>query len=86
MSPSAPIRVWVDGETVSDASHAVSAFDRGLTLADGVFETMRVLNGVAPMAGAHLGRLAHGAERLGLVLPGQARPRIAPTRRPPRCA
>lgn len=71
MSPSAPIRVWVDGETVSDASHAVSAFDRGLTLADGVFETMRVLNGVAPMAGAHLGRLAHGAERLGLVLPDE---------------
>ncbi len=69
MSHAAPIRVWIDGETVSDASRAVSAFDRGLTLGDGVFETMRVLNGVAPMAAAHLARLSHGADRLGLMLP-----------------
>ncbi len=69
MTPASPIRVWVDGDVVHDASHAVSAFDRGLTLADGVFETMRVLGGVAPMAAAHLDRLAVGAERLGLVLP-----------------
>ncbi len=69
MTPPSPIRVWVDGELVPDASHAVSAFDRGLTLADGVFETIRVLNGVAPMAAAHLARLAGGAERLGLLLP-----------------
>ena len=69
MKNSAPIRVWIDGEIVHDASRAVSAFDRGLTLADGVFETMRVLNGVAPLAAAHLARLALGAERLGLVLP-----------------
>lgn len=64
-----PIRAWVDGEAVHDASHAVSAFDRGLMLGDGIFETIRVLNGVAPMAAAHLARLAAGAERLGLVLP-----------------
>lgn len=69
MTASAPIRVWVDGETVNDPSRAISAFDRGLTLADGVFETMRVLNGIAPMAAAHLARLTHGADRLGLVLP-----------------
>jgi branched-chain amino acid aminotransferase len=69
MKSSAPIRVWIDGEIVHDASRAVSAFDRGLTLADGVFETMRVLNGIAPMAAAHLARLAVGADRLGLVMP-----------------
>jgi branched-chain amino acid aminotransferase len=69
MKSSAPIRVWIDGEIVHDASRAVSAFDRGLTLADGVFETMRVLNGIAPMANAHLARLALGADRLGLVMP-----------------
>lgn len=77
MTPSTPIRVWVDGEIVADASHAVSAFDRGLTLADGIFETLRVLNGVAPMAAAHLARLAHGAERLGLVLPAALDDHIA---------
>ncbi len=69
MSAPQSIGVWIDGELVADPMHAVSAFDRGLTLADGVFETMRVLNGVAPMAVAHLTRLASGAERLGLVLP-----------------
>jgi branched-chain amino acid aminotransferase len=77
MSHAAPIRVWIDGELVSDASRAVSAFDRGLTLADGVFETMRVLNGVAPLAHAHLARLAHGAECLGLVLPDDLPAHIA---------
>ena len=77
MTPASPIRVWVDGDVVLDASHAVSAFDRGLTLADGVFETMRVLNGVAPMAAAHLDRLAVGAERLGLVLPDGLQAHIA---------
>jgi branched-chain amino acid aminotransferase len=69
VTSSVPIRVWVDGDIVPDASHAVSAFDRGLTLADGVFETIRVLNGIAPMVTAHLSRLAIGAQRLGLVLP-----------------
>lgn len=69
MSPAATIRVWVDGDLVHDGSRALSAFDRGLTLADGIFETMRVLNGIAPMAAEHLARLATGADRLGLVLP-----------------
>jgi len=69
MSDGAPFRVWVDGDLIEDASHAVSAFDRGLTLADGVFETIRVLGGVAPLVRAHLARLALGAERLGLVMP-----------------
>ncbi len=69
MTAPAPIRVWIDGESVHDASRAVSAFDRGLTLADGVFETIRVLNGVAPLASAHVARLTHGADRLGLVMP-----------------
>jgi len=69
MSAAQSIGVWIDGEPVADANRAISAFDRGLTLADGVFETIRVLNGVAPMAVAHLTRLAAGAERLELVLP-----------------
>ena len=69
MSDASPFRVWVDGDLIEDASHAVSAFDRGLMLGDGVFETIRVLGGVAPMAPAHLARLTLGAERLGLVMP-----------------
>ena len=69
MSDAAPFRVWVDGDLIEDANRAVSAFDRGLMLADGVFETIRVLSGVAPMVSAHLARLALGTERLGLVMP-----------------
>ncbi len=69
MSTAPAIRVWIDGESVTDAARAISAFDRGLTLADGVFETIRVLNGVAPMLAAHMARLGAGADRLGLVLP-----------------
>lgn len=69
MSAPSPVRAWVDGEAVEDASRAVSAFDRGLMLADGIFETMRVLNGVVPMLSAHMARLAVGAERLGLLIP-----------------
>ena len=70
----APIRVWIDGELLHDATRAVSAFDRGLTLGDGVFETMRVLNGIVPMATAHLARLALGAERL-ILRPTTGMPR-----------
>lgn len=72
-----PIRAWVDGELIADSTRAVSAFDRGLMLGDGVFETMRVLNGIAPMAAAHLARLERGAERLGLVLPANLGEHIA---------
>jgi branched-chain amino acid aminotransferase len=69
MNQNSLIRVWVDGETSFDPNHAVSAFDRGLTLADGVFELMRVINGIALKAPAHLARLERGAARLGIVLP-----------------
>lgn len=47
----------------------LSALDRGLMLADGLFETMRVSNGVVFRPGAHLGRLHAAARRLGLPLP-----------------
>jgi branched-chain amino acid aminotransferase len=69
MTSSSSIRVWVDGQPVDGDHRAVSAFDRGLTLADGVFELMRVINGVALKLPAHLARLERGAEKLGLVLP-----------------
>lgn len=41
--------------------------DRGLALGDGLFETIRVVAGVAPLEGLHWQRLAAGAQRLGLV-------------------
>ena len=58
-TPSLPA-LWIDGRPVAvDAPH-VSAFDRGLLLADGVFETMRVHRGLIFRLDRHLARL-HGA-------------------------
>lgn len=64
--------VWVNGERAAAALH-LSALDRGFTLADGLFETMRVSNGVVFRPGAHLGRLHAAARRLGLGLPANLR-------------
>ena len=49
---------------------AVSVHDRGLLYGDGLFETVRVVGGMAPLWSRHLARLAGGCERLGLPAPG----------------
>ncbi|UPG88597.1 aminodeoxychorismate lyase [Luteibacter aegosomaticola] len=55
----------------SDTS-AVSAADRGFTYGDGLFETLRVVEGRAPLWPRHAARLAHGCERLRLPPPDLA--------------
>jgi 4-amino-4-deoxychorismate lyase len=47
----------------------VSALDRGLAYGDGLFETMRVINGATPLWARHLARLREGCARLGLPAP-----------------
>lgn len=47
--------------------------DRGLAYGDGLFETVLVRDGRALLWEAHLARLAEGAQRLGLSLPGRDR-------------
>lgn len=60
--------IWVNGRRASpDAAH-VSARDRGFTLADGLFETMRVESGVAFRLDRHLARLARGLNVLRIPL------------------
>lgn len=62
--------LWVNGRRVDPASPAhVSAFDRGFTLADGLFETMRAYHGTLFRLDPHLARLAHGARVLGIPVP-----------------
>lgn len=51
----------------------VSARDRGLTLGDGVFETMRMVSAVVFRLDAHLARLERGLERLGIPTPSELR-------------
>lgn len=55
----------------NDQVAAVSPQDRGLMYGDGVFETMRAVDGAIPWWSRHWRRLAAGAERLGLTLPDQ---------------
>ncbi|MDX1454019.1 MAG: aminodeoxychorismate lyase [Gammaproteobacteria bacterium] len=53
----------------------VSEFDRGLLYGDGVFETMRVVNGGLPLLERHLARLEGSLAVLGVPVPD--RPALA---------
>ncbi len=57
--------VWVNGRRQS----WIDARDRGLHYGDGVFETMRVLDGRIRLLELHLERLARSCERLRLPMP-----------------
>ncbi len=61
-------RVWFEGK-IQDGKLSLSAFDRGLTLGDGVFETIAVTNGVALWCKEHLERMGNAAAALGLPFP-----------------
>jgi branched-chain amino acid aminotransferase len=64
--------VWVNGALVDPAIAAVSAFDHGLTVGDGVFETLRVYRGSPFALRRHLDRLARSAAGLALPAPDPA--------------
>jgi branched-chain amino acid aminotransferase len=61
--------VWINGERQQSGGVHVSAGDRGLTLADGVFETMRVKGGTVFRLRRHLARLEHGLAVLEIPPP-----------------
>jgi branched-chain amino acid aminotransferase len=61
--------IWINGALSESANAGVSPFDRGLTLGHGVFETLRVYNGVPFAARRHLERLMYSASRLEIVPP-----------------
>ncbi|MGI9120744.1 MAG: aminotransferase class IV [Acidimicrobiales bacterium] len=64
--------IWVDGSLVAPRAAVVSAFDHGLTVGDGVFETLRVVRGAPFALRRHLDRLACSAAGLGLGLPDRS--------------
>ena len=55
-----------------EISSLVSAANRGLNYADGIFETLSVHKGRPRRWQAHMDRLGVGCERLGLAMPAQA--------------
>lgn len=57
--------VFLDGQFVPAESAVVSVFDRGFMYGDGLFETLRVSNGVPFQWGLHWDRWAAGLEALG---------------------
>ncbi|HEY8456473.1 MAG TPA: aminodeoxychorismate lyase [Actinopolymorphaceae bacterium] len=64
------MRLWVNGQLVTDPyAAAVSPLDHGLTVGDGVFETIKVVDGAPFALRRHLERLARSAEGLGLEKP-----------------
>lgn len=69
--------LWVDGRRADPSRAAISAFDRGFTLGDGVFETMRITHGALFRLDRHLARLAAGAAIMGLAVPDDVPDTIA---------
>jgi branched-chain amino acid aminotransferase len=65
--------VWINGKRQSASGLHLSARDRGLMLADGVFETMRAHAGTVFRLDRHLSRLGHALGRLEIPAPPELR-------------
>lgn len=61
--------VWLDGALVPEQEARISVFDHGVTVGDGVFETLRATAGVPFAPRRHLDRLRRSAAGLGLDVP-----------------
>lgn len=61
------MKVWVNGRII-DAKGAIDADDRGVTLGDGIFETLGVIDGAPLRFERHMVRLRNGANVLGIPM------------------
>lgn len=61
--------VWINGRFLPAHRAAVSVFDRSFQLGDGLFESIRVLDGLPFQWTEHLARLTAGARFLRIQLP-----------------
>ena len=64
--------IWLNGALLRDDEALISALDHGITVGDGVFETLRTYGGVPFAVRRHLDRMERSASGLGLVLPARA--------------
>ncbi len=60
---------WLNGAIGEHAATRIDPSDRGFTLGDGVFETIRAEAFVPAHAARHLARVRHGAAVLGIEIP-----------------
>lgn len=65
-------KVYVNGSLVDEETAAVSVFDHGLVVGDGVFETILLHHGAAFALERHLDRLERSARGLGIAAPPRA--------------
>lgn len=63
------MKIWLDGGLRDIEAARVSVFDHGLTVGDGVFETVKAADGRPFALTRHLDRLARSARGLGLPEP-----------------
>ncbi len=61
--------IWLNGRLVAREQAHIDPADRGLLLADGLFETLRAYRGHVFKLEEHLQRMAEGAAELGIPLP-----------------
>jgi len=76
LSASAGRTVWLSGRFLPEARARVSATGLTLTSGVGLYETLRLVEGVAPLAELHLARLRASCEALGLRARRHDWPRI----------
>ena len=62
------MRVSLNGKLLDEREALVSAFDRGFLYGDGIFESMRAVNGTVFRLERHLRRLTRSASLIGLDL------------------
>jgi branched-chain amino acid aminotransferase len=63
------VKLWLDGGLRDIESARVSVLDHGLTVGDGIFETVKAIDGRPFALTRHLERLARSAHGLGLPEP-----------------
>lgn len=61
--------ISVNGEILEAKNPALHANNRGFRYSDGLFETLKVVNGKIPLGKYHFERLFNGLELLGIHLP-----------------
>lgn len=61
--------LWLNGNLVAAERARIDPADRGLTLGDGVFETLPAISGQPKHIDRHLARLTRGAAVLGFAVP-----------------
>jgi branched-chain amino acid aminotransferase len=71
------MKIWVGDALIDPRQAHVSVLDHGFTVGDGVFETLKVIDGVPFALSRHLERLAVSAAGIGLPAPDVRRIRTA---------